>query len=138
MVEDLSHALMHRAGRYDAIVCVENIETLPKPHQRARLQLIDALLAKNGRAVIQSVTATEKFTKPARDAIESLRAYIWPSLDYSDSDELRKVADKYTGLRVISETHAPDHLALSLKHQLTTFQGQLREAAADGLSLIHI
>lgn len=137
VVEDLSHALMHRAGRYDAIVCVENIETLPKPHQRARLQLIDALLAKNGRAVIQSVTATEKFTKPARDAIESLRAYIWPSLDYSDSDELRKVADKYTGLRVISETHAPDHLALSLKHQLTTFQGQLREAAADGFDVVY-
>ena len=69
--------------------------------------------------------------------MESLRAYIWPSLEYADSDELRRIADKYTGLRVVGETHAPDHLALSLKHQLTTFQGQLREAAADGFDAVY-
>ena len=137
VAEDLSRALTRRAGRYDAIVCAENLETLPKPHQRARLELMDSLLSKNGRAVIQCVTATEKISGPARDAMESLRAYIWPSLEYSNSDELRKIADKYTGLRVIGETHAPDHLALSLKHQLTTFQGQLREAAADGFDAVY-
>ena len=137
VTEDPSQTLMRRAGRYDAIVCAEYFETLPQLERRTRLQLADKLLAKNGRAVIQSVTATEKLSGPARDAMESLRAYIWPSLEYSDSDELRRIADKYTGLRVVGETHAPDHLALSLKHQLTTFQGQLREAAADGFDAVY-
>ena len=69
--------------------------------------------------------------------MESLRAYIWPALEYRDVDGLRKIVDKHTGLRVIGETHAPEHLALSLKHQLTTFQGQLREAAADGFDAVY-
>lgn len=137
VVENLPRGLSGRKARYDAVVSVEHLETLPKNMRGHYFALIDGLLARSGRAAIQTVVSTGKMTPAAESALESLRAYIWPTLTYLTVDELRKTSDTQSGLRVIAHTHAPDHLELSLKHQRTVFQSQLREAAADGFDAVY-
>nr|VDG63675.1 cyclopropane fatty acyl phospholipid synthase [Streptococcus thermophilus] len=137
VVESIPHALARREGRYDAVVSIETIETLPSRLRPIYAAVIDEMLARGGRAVVQTVVATEKFTPVAQSSLESLRAYVWPALEYGTEESLQKLVDKHTGLRVVGETHAPEHLALSLGHQRTTFQGQLREAAADGFDAVY-
>ncbi|MCQ4620523.1 class I SAM-dependent methyltransferase [Corynebacterium sp. CCUG 71335] len=137
VVQSVQQALARREGRYDAVVSVETLETLPMRLRPTYTAVMDELLTRGGRAVIQTVVATEKLTPVAASSLESLRAYVWPALEYGTKESLRRLVDKHSGLRVIGETHAPEHLALSLGHQRTTFQGQLREAAADGFDAVY-
>ena len=137
VVDSLPRGMNRRKARYDAIVSAEHIETMPTRVQADYFALIDGLLARSGRAAIQTVVASRKMAPAAESAIDSLRAYIWPTLNYRTVGEIRKTIDSRSGLRVIAATHAPDHLALSLKHQRTEFQGQLREAAADGFDAVY-
>lgn len=137
VVEDLPRGMDRRKARYDAIVSAEHLETMPTRVQAHYFALIDGLLARSGRATLQTIVSTGKMSRPAESALESLRAYIWPTLNYQTVDEIRKTVDSRSGLRVIAQTHAPDHLELSLKHQRTVFQSQLREAAADGFDAVY-
>ena len=137
VVEGLPRGMDRRKARYDAVVSAEHLETMPTRVQAHYFALIDGLLARSGRAALQTVVATGKMTPAAQSALESLRAYIWPTLNYQTVDQIRKTVDSRSGLRVIAQTHAPDHLELSLKHQRTVFQSQLREAAADGFDAVY-
>ena len=137
VVDTLPGGLSRRKARYDAVVSAEYLETMPTALQEQYFALIDGLLARAGRAAVQTVVSTGKMTPPAESAIESLRAYIWPGLNFRPVDQIRTTVDTHSGLRVIAETHAPAHLELSLKHQRTVFQSQLREAAADGFDAVY-
>ena len=137
VVEGLLRGMERRKARYDAVVSAEHLETMPTDLQARYFALIDDLLARSGRAALQTVVSTGKMTPPAESALESLRAYIWPTLNYRTVDELRKSVDTRSGLRIIAQTHAPDHLELSLRHERTVFQSQLREAAADGFDAVY-
>ena len=137
VVEHFPQGMERRKARYDAIVSAEYVETMPVNLRQHYFTLIDGLLARSGRAAMQTVVSTGKLTPTAESALESLRAYIWPTLTYQKVDDLRKTIDSRSGLRVIAQTHAPAHLELSLKHQRTIFQSQLREAAADGFDVVY-
>ena len=137
VVENLPRGMERRKARYDAVVSAEHLETMPTRVQARYFALIDGLLARSGRAALQTTVSTGKMNRPAEAALESLRAYIWPTLNYQTVDEIRKTVDSRSGLRVVAQTHAPDHLGLSLKHQRTVFQSQLREAAADGFDAVY-
>lgn len=122
---------------YDAIISTEHLETLPRALRVRYLRTIDAALARGGRAAVQTVVAKQSMSAAAEAALESLRAYIWPTLTFDSAEQMGVLADKETNLRVIAQTHAPEHLALSLKHQRTIFQSQTREAAADGFDAVY-
>lgn len=137
VVDTLPGGVNRRKARYDALVSAEHLETMPADVQARYFALIDGLLARSGRAALQTVVSTGKITPPAKSALESLRAYIWPGLNFQTVEQIRKAVDTRSGLRIIAETHAPAHLELSLKHQRTVFQSQLREAAADGFDAVY-
>lgn len=137
VVDTLPGGISRRKARYDAVVSAEYLETMPTPVQERYFALIDGLLGRDGRAALQTVVSTGKMTPPAEAAVDSLRAYIWPGLNFRPVEQIRKTVDTRSGLRVIAETHAPAHLELSLKHQRTVFQSQLREAAADGFDAVY-
>ncbi|STC70426.1 class I SAM-dependent methyltransferase [Corynebacterium pilosum] len=124
-------------GRYDAVVSAEKLETIPENQRAKFVSAVDKLVAPGGKAALQTVTATERFSPAAGAAVESLRAFIWPGLSYPQSDDVHKLVDRNTGLRVIGQVHAPGHLMLSLKLQRETFVSQLREAAADGFDAVY-
>ena len=94
------------------------------------------MLASSGRVALQTVIRTEAFTQIADTALESLRAYVWPGLEYATSEELAKLVDRETELRIVKQTFAPAHLAASLGLQRVTFDAHLRDAAADGYDAV--
>ena len=124
-------------GAYDAIVSVEHLETLPEKAKGEFLRLLDNSLVPSGMVCIQTVVCVERLPSAAVAALESLRAYIWPGLSFSTSHDIAKTTDRNTGLRIIAETRAPEHLAESLALQRRTFEGNLRDAAADGFDVVY-
>ena len=62
---------------------------------------------------------------------------MWPGLSYVSTETLARIVDRKTGLRIIAETHAPQHLATSLGLQRATFDSHLRDAAADGFDPVY-
>ncbi|WP_291313548.1 SAM-dependent methyltransferase [Corynebacterium sp. UBA2622] len=136
-VERDAAAGTRRRGYYDAAVSVEKLETLAPRDKTRYLAILGNLLEPGGRAVLQTVTRTGAYNAAADAAVESMRAYVWPGLSFSTPEEIARMIDRGTGLRVIGETHAPDHLAASLRLQRLTFDTHLREAAADGFDVVY-
>ncbi|SMG30019.1 cyclopropane-fatty-acyl-phospholipid synthase [Corynebacterium pollutisoli] len=122
-------------GSYDAIVSVEKLEVL-EPADRVRyIKAFDRLLSIGGYAAMQSVIATDAMTPTARQALDVLRAYVWPGLDHPTAEDVHKLADRESGLRIIGQTHIGSHHELSLSLQRSLFEGHLREAAAAGFDI---
>lgn len=124
-------------GTYDAVVSAEHLETLAPKAKAAYLREVEASLQPGGRAAMQTIVRTPAMTGSAAAALESLRAYVWPGLSYSSPEELLKLVDANSGLRIVAESHAPEHLAMSLGLQRTTFDANLRDAAADGFDPVY-
>ncbi len=124
-------------GRYDAIVSVEKLEVLHRNDRAPFLQSLDRLLAIGGRVSMQTVVATEALNAPARAALSVLRAYIWPGLEFPRAEEVHRLADRESGLRIIAQTHLGSHYAHTLNMQQSVFEGHTREAAADGFDAVY-
>ena len=122
---------------YDAILSFEHLETLAPSDQKHWLRESDAVLAPSGRIVVQSVLAEDTLSAAAKASLMTLRAYVWPGLSLMTAEQLSKLVDQNTGLRVIAESRAPEHLAASLKLQRSTFETHLRDAAADGFDIVY-
>lgn len=119
-------------GHYDAIISVEKLEALSPRERRAYVGALDRLLDYEGRAVVQTTVATAAINDPARAALQVLRAYIWPGVNYAKSEDVHKLFDKHSGLRIISQTHLGPHYLEALRQQRSFFDGHRREAAAAG------
>ncbi|WP_342319718.1 SAM-dependent methyltransferase [Corynebacterium mayonis] len=126
-----------RGGFFDAAISVEKLETLPEASKAAYLGALGRLIQPGGRIAVQTVMRTAAYTAAADGALESLRAYIWPGLSFSLPEEITRSVDKQTNLRVLSRTHAPEHLTASLRLQRHRFDARLREAAADGFDPVY-
>ena len=123
-------------GRYDAIVSVEKLETLSPVERKHYVQVLDRSLISGGRAGIASLFATDKMTPAARSALQILRAYIWPGLDFPTVEETHQLCDKRSNLRIVAQTHVGSHYAEALRFQRSFFDGRLREAAAAGFDQV--
>lgn len=123
-------------GRYDAIVSVEKLETLSPAERRHYVQVLDRSLMSGGRAGVASLFATEKMTSAARAALQILRAYIWPGLDFPTVEEIHQLCDKRSNLRIVAQTHVGSHYVAALRYQRSFFDGRLREAAAAGFDQV--
>lgn len=122
---------------FDAAVALEHLETLSAAEKAEYLTRVGKSVAPGGKIAMQVIMATDTLQRKgvgasATAALTSLQAYVWPGLSYDTSEGLAKIVDKRTPLRIIAESHAPDHLVRSLALQRATFETHLREAAADG------
>lgn len=119
-------------GRYDAIVSVEKLELLTPAERKRFVGMLDRSLIPEGRVALTSTFATETMTPAARSALQVLRAYVWPGLDYPTLEETHKLFDRNSNLRIVAQTHVGGHYVESLREQRSYFDGHLREAAAAG------
>jgi len=122
-------------GSYDAIVSVEKLEVLQARDRVRYLRMLDRSLTVGGYAAMQSVVATDALSAAAKQALHALRAYIWPGLEHMSIDEVHKLADRESGLRIVGQTHIGGHHEVSLAMQRSLFEGHLREAAAAGFDI---
>lgn len=119
-------------GRYDAVVSVEKLETMPDGARIQFAKSCDRFLDIGGFMAMQTLVTTPKFGKVASSAAEVIREYVWPGMRYPTIDELHKLFDRETGLRITGEIHFGGHYLHTLRLQREIFEGKLREAAAAG------
>lgn len=123
-------------GAYDSIVSVEKLEVVGTTGAKKYIKAFDRMLTTGGHVAMQSLVATEQMGPIQREALGMLRAYIWPALKYPTVEEVHQLVDRESSLRVIGETHFPGHYLKSVQLQREVFEGQLREAAADGFDAV--
>lgn len=123
-------------GAYDSIVSVEKLEVVGTTGAKKYIKAFDRMLTTGGHVAMQSLVATEQVGPIQREALGMLRAYIWPALKYPTVEEVHQLVDRESSLRVIAETHFPGHYLKSVQLQREVFEGQLREAAADGFDAV--
>lgn len=124
-------------SNYDAITSVEKLETLGEKTQRAYVRGLDRMLAKGGYIAMQTVIRSENYSPAADRSLDVVRAYITPALHYLSAEELHRLFDVHTQLRIIEVTHVGQHYIHGLKMQRETFEGKLREAAASGFDKVY-
>ena len=122
---------------YDAIFNVERLETLGPSGMRAWLRRAERVLADRGTIVVQMAVATPLFDDVAGDAVDLLRSYIWPALHYPTMDEIRRVVDRDTGLRIIGETHMAAHAGKTIELWRGLFVANTRQAAGLGYDRVY-
>ncbi|WP_224400354.1 class I SAM-dependent methyltransferase [Corynebacterium poyangense] len=123
-------------GRYDAIISMEYMELLSARERKLFVASIERMLDSSARAGVQTVCATQQLPDVAHEALDALRLYIWPDLRYPTVEDVHRLVDRHTTMRVIAETHSAGHYAHSLEMQNSQFLGMQREAAADGFDAV--
>lgn len=124
-------------GRYDAIFCVERLETLGMPGLVAWLRGAERIIADRGTIVVQMALATGSFDDSARHALDLDRSYVWPSLYFPTLTEFQTAVEKETGLRIVAATHFPEHYAKTLEMWHDQFEANSRQAAGLGYDRVY-
>ena len=124
-------------GRYDAIVSIETLEKVGKNYRKAYALTLDRLLTTGGYAALQNVVATEKFAELDPHILDVTRAYIWPALDFPTMEDIHRLFDRETSLRVVAENHTQNHYKATLHLQRELFESHMREAAAAGIDQVY-
>ncbi|GAA1419959.1 cyclopropane fatty acyl phospholipid synthase [Corynebacterium durum] len=124
-------------GRYDAIVSIETLEKVGKNYRKAYALTLDRLLTTGGYAALQNVVATEKFAELDPHIMDVTRAYIWPALDFPTMEDIHRLFDRETSLRVVAENHTQNHYKATLHLQRELFESHMREAAAAGIDQVY-
>lgn len=122
---------------YDAITSVEKLEHMGARGQREYVKFLDQMLASGGYIAVQTVVAAAGMSSSADQSLDVVRAYVSPALRFESIEGLHKLFDAHTGLRIIAQTHVGGHYVHGLRMQRETFEGKLREAAADGYDLVY-
>lgn len=124
-------------SHYDVITSVEKLEVMDTQAQRVYAQSLNRMLVHGGFLAVQTVVATDKLSVTLDRCADVLRAYIWPALNYLTIEQLHRLFDVNTDLRIIAQTHMGSHYVEGLAMQRETFEAQSREAAANGYDRVY-
>ncbi|QNH96921.1 cyclopropane-fatty-acyl-phospholipid synthase [Corynebacterium anserum] len=124
------------SGEYEAVFSVESMETLGVGGLKHYLRAVDRMLSRDGIAVIQSCVATEKMRETSREALDVMRAYVWPALDYPTIQQVLDTTARHTDMRVVAENHIGTHLAATIPLWRANFVARERQAAAAGFDVV--
>ncbi|MEJ5919910.1 class I SAM-dependent methyltransferase [Corynebacterium sp. H78] len=122
---------------YEAIINVERLETFGKARLRSWLRNAERILTPEGTIVVQMAVATDTFDEAADSATDIVRSYIWPNLYYPTMENLRRIVDRDTGMRIAAETHYPGHYSETLKLNRDFFAACSRKAAGLGYDRVY-
>lgn len=119
-------------GRYDCIVSMEKLETMGKNGAAIYFKTLDRMLTVGGFIGMQTVVATPTLNSHCTAALGALRAYVCPALRFATTEDIHRIVDRKTGLRVIAEKHFAQHYEQSMRIRREIFESNQREAAAAG------
>lgn len=122
---------------YDVITSVEKLELMGPRMRKRYVQTLDRLLTAGGFLAAQSVVLTGLMPDVTTNALGVCKAYIWPALDLMTMENVHKLFDVSSDLRITAETHVGGHYQEGLRLKRATFEGLLREAAADGFDPVY-
>lgn len=124
-------------GRYDALISLDLLEIVGARGAIPYIQTIERLMGNNASAVIQTVVRSPKMGSIHKEALSAIQAYIWPTLYYLSLEEVHKLVDRNTHLRIVSEKHLGGHYPTSLRLKREIFHSHLPQAAAAGYDRVY-
>ncbi len=121
----------HQTGVYDRILSIEMFEAVGERFWPVYFQKLKSLLAKNGRAVVQTITINEKDFPAYRRGGDFIRSFIFPGGMLPSVSRFKQEAEK-AGLK----THTPfmfgQDYARTLETWLANFDQQKQAITALG------
>jgi cyclopropane-fatty-acyl-phospholipid synthase len=121
----------HQTGVYDRILSIEMFEAVGERFWPVYFQKLKSLLAKNGKAVVQTITINEKDFPAYRRGGDFIRSFIFPGGMLPSVSRFKQEAEK-AGLK----THTPfmfgQDYARTLETWLANFDQQKQAITALG------
>jgi len=121
----------HQTGTYDRIISIEMFEAVGERFWPVYFQKLKELLAKNGKAVVQTITINEKDFPAYRRGGDFIRSFIFPGGMLPSVSRFKQEAEK-AGLK----THTPfmfgQDYARTLETWLESFDKQKKPIKALG------
>ncbi|MCQ9342899.1 class I SAM-dependent methyltransferase [Corynebacterium kozikiae] len=128
----------HARSMYDAVVSVEKLDKLGARGRKHYVKSINAQLSLGGNVGLQTVIASDPAgSAKARDALAVCNAYLWPAFEIVTAEQVHQLFDTHSNIRLTAQTHFGNHYAVGLRLQRETFEGKLREAAAEGFDAVY-
>lgn len=121
----------HQKGMYDQIVSIEMFEAVGEKFWAVYFSKLKSLLAKNGNALVQTITIADEYFEDYRKSGDAIRTFIFPGGMLPSPARFRAEAEK-AGLRVADEFAFGQDYALTLRHWLKNFEARIKEVQAIG------
>lgn len=121
----------HQTGKYDQIVSIEMFEAVGEEFWPVYFSKIKSLLAKNGKAVIQSITIADNSFERYRKRGDPIRSFIFPGGMLPSPSRFRMESEKQ-GLRIADQFEFGQDYALTLVHWLDNFNAKIPQIKTMG------
>ena len=118
-------------GKYDQIVSIEMFEAVGEKFWSTYFSKIKSLLAKKGKAIIQTITINERYFDQYRKSGDAIRTFIFPG-GMLPSPERFMAASSKAELVVTDRFFFGDNYALTMKHWLAMFEKNIEQVKALG------
>jgi cyclopropane-fatty-acyl-phospholipid synthase len=120
-----------QTGLYDHIVSIEMFEAVGERYWPAYFGQVKNLLARGGRAMVQTITIQDARFEAYRRASDIIRTYIFPGGMLPSPSRFSREAEQ-AGLRVTDRHAFGKDYAETMRHWLETFENRRREILALG------
>ncbi len=110
----------HQSGKYDNIVSIEMFEAVGEKYWPTYFNKIGELLSTKGKAVIQTITITEKDFENYRRGGDFIRSYIFPGGMLPSGSRFKEEVSK-AGMRTSNEFYFGQDYARTLEQWLKVF-----------------
>ncbi len=121
----------HQTGRYDALVSIEMFEAVGEKYWPTYFAKLRSLLKTKGRAVVQTITMSDRHFEAYRSGTDMIRRYIFPGGMLPSKSRFHDHAAQQ-GLRVNSWHAFGQDYAKTLSHWLDRFDAKTEEVKALG------
>ena len=118
-------------GRYDQIVSIEMFEAVGEKFWSVYFNQLKSLLAKKGKAVLQTITIKDQYFDSYRKAGDPIRSFIFPG-GMLPSPERFVQTSNIAELLVTDQFSFGKDYALTLKHWLSRFERNINAIKALG------
>lgn len=113
-------------GKYDNIVSIEMFEAVGEKYWPTYFGKLQELLAKKGKAVVQTITIKDEYFESYRRGGDMIRTYIFPGGMLPSPTRFEHEAAK-AGLRMTDSHGFGKDYALTLQHWLHNFDAKLAD-----------
>ncbi len=121
-------------GRYDKLVSIEMIEAIGHRQYETFFGRASALLAREGRMALQSITIADRLYKRTRDEVDFIKRYIFPGACIPSVSALAGAMAASSDLKIVSLEDIGPHYATTLAAWRANFFGQLPQVRELGYS----
>jgi cyclopropane-fatty-acyl-phospholipid synthase len=120
------------SGTYDAIVSVEMLEAVGAANWRTYFEVVDRLLADDGRFALQVITFPHRKMVVSRNDFSWVDRYVFPGGALPSLREIDRILDSHTSLEVTATRRLTASYARTLREWRHRFAGQLATVTSLG------